>query len=178
MKTCSHCGHKIRQKLHSYSSGNGCLTLTWREDTSEGVSTSRKVTKRDVERLLASKFEKHLADRNWLPVFINGKWVLARHVKRIGPNRLRISGHSVDYAVDTRFKNSRFSAFVEEVDLVSAFVEEVDLVTTFKVKRNGKTIDSPMLNSSIRMVIRFFLNHEEELKPYFKGHKVLVSKEI
>ena len=155
MKTCPHCGHKIRQKLLVYSSGDGCLTLTWREDTRYAPSTGRKVTKQDAIRGLT--FEDHLADRNWLPVLINGKWVLARHVKRIGPNRLRISGHSYDYKINMLRADS-------------GRVEDYNLETTFK---RGKYPTQILKNGSIRMVIRFFLNHEMELKPFFKAHKVL-----
>lgn len=170
-KICSFCGRKLIQKIESYSSGDGCLSLTWRyvlntccprsaKQALLASSPGRKVTKRDAERYLTSKEGKHLADRNWLPVFINQRWVLARHVKRIGPSRLRISGHSYDYKIDTTvYKFSR--------------VEEANLITTFKVRRNWKTSDFPMLNGSIRMVIRFFLNHGEELQPFFKNHKVI-----
>lgn len=157
MKYCPYCCRKIRQKLHSYSSGDGCLTLTWREVTRESPSTGRIVTKQDAIRHLAAK-ENQLAKRNWLPVLINGRWVLARHVKRIGPNRLRISGHSYDYKINTKYFKS---------------AEEANLTTTFKIRANGKMNAIEMKNLSLRMVIRFFLNHEEILKPQFKDHKVI-----
>lgn len=164
MKTCPHCGHKIRQKLHTYSSGDGCLTLTWREDTRNAPSSGRQVTRQDALRSLTSYENANLAARNWLPVLINGKWVLARHVKRIGPNRLRISGHSYDYKINMLRADS-------------GRVEDYNLETTFKgwrlAKGSWKYPTQVLKNGSIRMVIRFFLNHEMELKPFFKAHKVL-----
>lgn len=153
IKKCPHCGQRIRNKMHSYSSGSGCLTLTWREGTREAPTLSRVVTRADAERHLNSKENKHLVQRNWLPVFINGKWVLARHVKRTGPDRLRISGHTYRYSRD-------------------GFA----LTVTFKVRVRGKMVERTMPNESVRMVIRYFLEHEQELKPQFKGHKVILGE--
>jgi hypothetical protein len=84
--------------------------------------------------------------------------VLARHVKRIGPNRLRISGHSYDYKINMLRADS-------------GRVEDYNLDTTFK--GSWKYPNQVLKNGSIRMVIRFFLNNEMELKPFFKAHKVL-----
>jgi hypothetical protein len=140
------------------------LTLTWREvgpGNSSGDSTGRIVTKQDAIRHLKLKENESLVKRNWLPVIINGCWVLARHVKRLGPNRLRISGHSYDYEIH------------EGNGPLGDRIEDYNLVTTFKARLGGKVVNKTMLNGSVRMVIRFFLNHEEVLKPQFAGHKVI-----
>jgi hypothetical protein len=158
MKTCPTCGHKIRQKLFCYFSGDGCFSLIWREMTKQENSTNRTVTEKDAIRYLHQKANKHLVNRNWLPAFINGRWVLARHVKRIGPNRLRINGHSYDYKLKRPSKLGK--------------VFGPDLTVTFKMGRN---CEIEMKNMSIRAEIIYFLDHEEELKPFFKGHKVVAS---
>ena len=145
IKKCPHCGQRIRNKMHSYSSGSGCLTLVWRDGTREATALSRKVTRADAERYLNSKENEHLVQRNWLPVFIGGKWVLARHVKRTGPDRLRIGGHSYHYTLKDHI-----------------------LRVTFKMRIDGKTIEREMPNESLRMVIRYFLEHEQELKPQLR----------
>jgi hypothetical protein len=155
-KNCPHCGRKIRHFLQAYSSGDGCLSLTWREETKDQENTGRVVTKKQAERYLDREDNADLKERDWLPVFINNKWVLARHVKRIGPNKLRIGSHTYFYEVDMKGWDK---------------VELANLTTTFKVRVGGKWIEHPMVNQSLRMAIRYFLVHETELKPFFKDHK-------
>jgi hypothetical protein len=48
---------------------------------------------------------------------------------------------------------------------------ESNLKTTFKIRVKGKMETFEMKNLSYRMAIRFFLNHEKELKEQFKGYK-------
>jgi hypothetical protein len=116
-------------------------------------NSGRTVTYADAIRYLESKDGQHLAERDWVPVLINGRLVLAQKVKRTGPNRLRINGESYEYSVD----NSLFCGRAEEANLT----------TTYKMRVKGKTQVFEMKNLSTRMVIRFFLNHEADLKPQF-----------
>jgi hypothetical protein len=165
MKLCPTCNQKIKETLESYSSGSGCLSLTWRYNIKNSPSSTRTVTHKDAIRHLVKEY--HLANRNWLPVFVNDRWALARHVKRLGPNRLGISGHSYTYEIDTtHFKDFKFKD-----------VNEVNLKTWFTMRVGGKTKQFELFNLSTRMAIRFFLNHEKQLKPQFKGHKVIKNND-
>jgi len=156
MKSCPHCGRTIRATLNTYSSGDGCLSLAWiYEEGNKTTTANRRVTLVDVCRFLKRKDQQHLVKKNWLPALINKRWVLARHVKRTGPNRLNISGHSYTYEITGQASTGR--------------VEACYLRVWFKAASLRPTV----LNQSILMVIRYFLNHEKELTPVFRGHKVI-----
>jgi hypothetical protein len=153
MRYCEKCGHKIKAKLFCYSSGSGCLDMAWREDTQVCTTLSRKVTKRDCVRYLASEKGKHLVD--WVPVFMEQRWVLVGRVKRTGPNRLK-AGDGSSYTYD--FKH-------DECCLPAPF----NTVFYFTMRVKGKNQQFELKNHSTLMVLRFFLNHEKELTPQFKA---------
>lgn len=160
MKTCTKCGSKIRAKLHSYSSGDGSLSLSWiYECGNNTITADRRVSLSDVCRYLNRKDQQCLVQRNWLPALIDGRWVLARHVKRTGPTRVSVSGHSYEYEITGEASTGR--------------VEDCYIQMWFKVRVGGKMVRHELKNQSIRMVIRYFLNHEKELKPVFRNHKVI-----
>jgi hypothetical protein len=154
-QVCGCCGQKVYPKIHCYYNGDGCLSLIWRCGKDE-IAPARKVTKAQAQRYLMRKENKHLFDRNWLPVQINGRWKLARYVKRTGPNRLNIDGHVFYYSgVKPATRNGR--------------IWDCDLKVTFKMRVKGKLVEHEMQNISIRGEIRFFLENEAILKPQFKG---------
>jgi len=157
-RVCKCCGQKIRPQLHCYFSGDGCLSLSWVCYNSKGhmATIDRKVTKADCQRYLRRKDNKRMVERDWLPVFINDRWKLARYVKRTGPRRLNISGH-VFYYNAVKIRDGR--------------IFDCDLKVTFKMRVKGKLVEHEMQNISIRSEIRFFLENEAILKPQFKGFK-------
>jgi hypothetical protein len=120
------------------------------------VTANRKVTKAQAQRFLMRKENKGMFDRNWLPVLINGRWKLARYVKRTGPRRLNIGGH-VFYYNNVKMRDGR--------------IWDCDLKVTFKMRVKGKLVEHEMQNLSLRSEIRFFLENEQILKPQFKGFK-------
>lgn len=153
-KYCPHCGHRIKQQLYVYSSGDGSLSASWRWDDKDEESSMRPVTKADLVRYL--KTDKSLMARDWMPIKDKcGRWKLARYVKRTGSNRLRIGGQSYYYSVD----NKLFST-----------VEDGNLVVAFKMRVGGVPTTIEVKNMGIRMVIRYFLNHEKKLVPFFKDY--------
>lgn len=155
-RVCKCCGQKVHPRIHCYYSGDGCLSLNWVYGKDEMTTADRKVTKAQAQRYLMRKENKHLFDRNWLPILINSRWKLARYVKRTGPNRLNISGH-VFYYSGVKMKDGR--------------IWDCDLKVTFKMRVKGKLVEHEMQNISIRGEIRFFLENEAILKPQFKGFK-------
>lgn len=153
MRNCPTCGKKIGVKLFCYSSGSGCLTLTWREDTRQAQTVSKRVTRKQAERFLASKEGEHLV--NWLPVEINGQWVLAGHVKRIAPNMLRMKGDTYRYTWNKADMGGEPCSVTVKVE--------------FRMRVKGKAEWFELKNHSYLMQIYYFLKHEEQLKPQFKG---------
>lgn len=156
---CKECGRKYKTQFHAYSSGNGCLSLNWVWVTKNNhVTADRPVTRADVIHYLNGKDAGHLKADGWVPVIVQSRWVLARYIKRTGPNRLWIADkdkpHTIYYSVD----QSRFDGNAEEANLT----------TTFKMRVKGKMETFDMRNLSLRMTIRFFLNHEQELKKQFR----------
>jgi hypothetical protein len=130
--------------------------LNWVYGKDELAVGCHHVTKAQAQRYLMRKENKHLFDRNWLPILINGRWKLARYVKRTGPNRLNISGH-VFYYSGVKMKDGR--------------IWDCDLKVMFKMRVKGKLVEHEMQNVSIRGEIRFFLENEKVLKPQFKDFK-------
>lgn len=154
-RVCECCGQKVYPRMHCYYSGDGCLSLSWVYGK-EMTTANRKVTNCQAWRYLMRKENKHLFDRNWLPILHNGRWKLARYIKRTGPNRLNISGH-VFYYSGIKLRDGR--------------IWDCDLKVTFKMRVRGKLVEHEMQNISIRGEIRFFLENEKILKPQFKGFK-------
>jgi hypothetical protein len=154
MRYCEKCGHKIKAKLCCYSSGSGALDLVWREDTQAGITLSRKVTKQDCVRYLASERGKHLTD--WVPVLMEQRWALVCMVKRTGKNRLKIGDGSYTYELkcppDCQWHKS---------DCYQATACNTTFYFTMRVK--GKNRKFELKNYSTIMVLRYFLNHEKEL---------------
>jgi hypothetical protein len=143
--------------LHCYYGGSGCLSLSWvYHENGEMTTADRKVTKADCQRYLLRKDNMRMVDRDWLPVFINDRWKLARYVKRTGPRRLNIGGH-VFYYNNVKMRDGR--------------IFDCDLKVTFRMRVKGKLVEHEMQNISIRSEIRFFLENEKILKPQFKGFK-------
>jgi hypothetical protein len=157
---CKECGRKYKMKLFTYSSGSGCLSLTWRFTDKNGTSANRKVTLADARRYLASKDGEHLV--NWVPCYIENRWQLVHYVKRTGPNRLRIDGESYEYAHN-----------IQPAMPLPGYIGEGNLTTTFKMRVKGKLQTFDMKNLSLRMAICFFLNNEKILAPFFKGYVTL-----
>jgi hypothetical protein len=142
------------QRLHCYSSGNGCLSLVWGDST--GCCTDRKVTLSHVRALLRLKEEKYLVEREWIPAKVGGRWVLARKMKRTGVNRLNIDGQSFIYEVD-------HSVYQD--------ISSLNLTVRFRrFELPGQWEWHELKNESILMVIRYFLNHESELTPIFEQY--------
>jgi len=120
------------------------------------ATADRKVTKADCQRYLRRKDNKRMVERDWLPIFINDRWKLARYVKRTGPRRLNISGHVFYY---------------NNVKMRDGCIFDCDLKVTFRMRVKGKLVEHEMQNISIRDEIRFFLENEKILKPQFKDFK-------
>jgi hypothetical protein len=147
-----------------YSSGDGALHFVWSEDCPKngGNAANRKVIKADVDRYLKTKDAEHLVQQNWLPVLLPGdRWVLVKYVRRLGPNRISVDGHTYTYKIDKQ--NPFWKRDKEVIDC--------GLILTFAMKVKGKAKQFECMNGSIRMVVRYFLNHEKELTPIFKAFK-------
>jgi len=145
---CPTCNRKLKQEFHTYSSGDGCLSLHWVYFLNGEMKTaSRKVTRADAVRYLNSERGKHLV--GWKPVLYNNRWVLVAGVERTGKNKLRIDGHTYHYEWDKSKGEAR----------------SYSVSVNFKYRKivgNGWET-AKLANLSILMTIYFFLNHENKL---------------
>lgn len=148
-RCCETCGQRIPQRLWCYSSGDGALHFSWVEDIGGGMSANRQVTKADIQRFLKTKEGKQLVAMQWLPFFTSGHWVMAKVVKRVGKCKVEVDHEVYTYKIDK--ENIFFKRDGEVVDCA--------LEATFRHKNKLYVLK----NGSIRMVIRYFLNHEKEL---------------
>jgi hypothetical protein len=153
------------QLLHCYSSGSGSLSYCWSIHSDRhpgGEASGRKVTKGQVLCHLEMKANRHLWDKGWRPVCINGRWQLARRIERVSRNRLRITDGDTagvySYKIDKRSIWWRKYKEVQHPNLTVTFLRDGE---RYEVK-----------NESILMVIRFFLNYEAELaEPFSYGYQ-------
>jgi hypothetical protein len=137
------------ETLHCYASGDGALHFCYLKDKK---SCKRVVTLEEAKDYLAnSPKASHLRLENWKVVLINDAPVLVGNVKRIDESTLAINDKPFFYKIDesSSFWNNDGHC--------------MDHFLTITCNHNGKTVN--VVNYSLRMQLRHFINNESELSP-------------
>lgn len=88
-------------KLIEYGSGDGALHFTWcTRMKGDWIASGQNVTKGDVGRFLRTKEGRRLRNKGFRRYYINGLWVLARFVERVGENALQMGDDVFEYMKD------------------------------------------------------------------------------
>ena len=141
------------QVLHVYASGDGALHFNWADP--KGVSTSRRVKRWHCLRFLRTKEGKRLMDKGYKLFNINTQWQLVSTVVRKNKNTLCVDGETYTYTHTPLSPRNGHEVWDCDFTVYAKYPAYARRISGDKYE---------VKNWSIRAVIRFFLNHESELK--------------
>jgi CRISPR/Cas system endoribonuclease Cas6 (RAMP superfamily) len=138
----------MAEKFQCYASGSGALSFVWLDDRKQ-VATSRPVTREDVEAFLHRAEEKHLLEKGWKIVELNGQLLLVHPVKRIDENTIQFEEYTYKLHLDSPERRGH------------QWIGSSDFTLLFHHPELG---DLNVENVNTRAAVRFWLEHEKELE--------------
>lgn len=156
-------------RFQCYASGSGALSFVWLEKQNVGgrthrtkleqeIASGRAVTEADVMEFFRSPEGRHLQERGFLPMQIDGLWQLVCVLTRVGPNKLRLprdGNKIISYELEKADGEIRDYAVKMNVEIQD---EAFDLYNT-----GHDTQIMEVKNVSIRSQVVYFLNHERQI---------------
>jgi len=137
--------------LQSYASGDGSLSFVYID--SNGKATGQRVTRAQAEQHLKDNFSD---SRDWKIQEINGLLYLVRNIERVNGFTLRFKDRMYRYSVNLATLGNNASVTVHDL--------EIKTYTIWNTTSGDDGCWEKVLNYSTLAAIKFFLNHEDELK--------------
>jgi hypothetical protein len=155
------------EHLKSYASGDGALSLVWCDGD---ISLGRPVTKEDVINHLVAKENRHLYDRGWRPMTIEGRWHLVKMYKRVGDERA--DGTFDVQAIGDEDEDSPYTVKINKDDCFyqkDGTIRIANMFVTFHpAPKLGIFGPQEVKNWNTLGSLKFFLSHEKEIATQFE----------
>jgi hypothetical protein len=145
------------EQIHSYSSGDGSLSLGWRDGDK---SVSRPVTKEDAIAHLCAKPQRHLYDRGWRVMFVDGFYRFVKMWQKIGADEIfPVDDEEAKDGVVYKYEIDKDDHFYKE----SGEVRQCSLKMTFKMQGFDEPFE--VKNWNILGTVAYHLTHEAQIMP-------------
>jgi hypothetical protein len=141
--------------LHCYAPGDGALAFCWAKSEHPYPTVSNPITPGIVRKFLKHSQGKHFAQKNYEIHQIENRIRLVAPVRRVSKDTLQINGKIYVYTLNP--------ALIENGKLVNFDAFHVTTQVQGNTYYPSDVVE--VKNYSTLGELRFFLNHEHELKP-------------